>query len=56
MPYPICKFDHLGESFDPAVEVPADHPLLSDERGRPDLFTEAPPTRTRRSRPASPQE
>jgi len=37
--YPTCKFEHLGESFSPAVAVPADHPMVA---ARPDLFTSEP--------------
>lgn len=40
--YPITEFDHMGESFVPAVAVPADHPMVA---ARPDLFTPDKPTK-----------
>lgn len=43
--YPVCKFEHLGEQFDPATAVPADHPMVA---ARPDLFTTTPPTKPAR--------
>lgn len=41
--FPVCKFEHLGESFTPAVAVPADHPIVV---ARPDLFTAEPPAKS----------
>ena len=38
--WPVCKFDHLDESFDPSTPVPADHPMVE---ARPDLFTDTAP-------------
>ena len=34
--FPTCEFQHMGETFTPANEVAADHPMVAL---RPDLFT-----------------
>lgn len=41
--WPSCRFEHLGESFAPAVEVAADHPMVA---ARPDLFNADPPAKS----------
>ena len=38
--YPLCKFEHMGESFAPAQPVATDHPMVVL---RPDLFTDTAP-------------
>lgn len=38
--FPVCKFEHMGETFDPVSPVRADHPMVV---ARPDLFSDAAP-------------
>ena len=40
--FPVLKFEHMGERFDPTRPVPADHPMVAL---RPDLFTADPPVK-----------
>lgn len=37
--FPVCEFEHLGETFAPATPVDTDHPMVA---ARPDLFTAVP--------------
>ena len=46
--YPVCRFEHLGESFTPSQPVPADHPMVAV---RPDLFTTSKPTKPTKAEP-----
>lgn len=41
--YPTCEFEHMGETFAPAVPVAADHPMVVL---RPDLFSTEPPKKS----------
>ena len=43
--FPICEFEHLGETFSPDTEVPAGHRMVAL---RPDLFTADKPKPTRK--------
>lgn len=49
--WPTVAFSHFGESFTPAVAVPADHPMIT---ARPDLFTAVKPKST--TTPRKPKE
>ena len=46
--FPVCRFEHLGETFTPSQAVPDDHPMVA---ARPDLFTTTKPTKPTKAEP-----